>query len=91
MARGVRHDRDSRIVGDVQPLVRVHGPGVGLRNAAQEVKERRRGRPQPERAIHVQPGTVTVRDLGDLIQGIEGAGADVAGLSADERGSAPLA
>ena len=54
---GVLAEDDPRVVGHVQPLVRVGRPRVGALEARDEVAQPRRdGGPDPERAVDVEPG-----------------------------------
>ena len=72
------------VVGHVEGLVRVGGPGVGAGDALGQVAVRRRGgREQPEGAVDVHPGAVPVRDLDRLGERVVAAGVHVAGLEAD--------
>src|SRR5829696_8854756 len=84
MGVGVRAEDEARVVRDVQPLVGVGGPRVGALDAPGEMS---RGRacsgPQPERAVHVHPGTGLAGHVADGVEGIYGAGVDVTGLCAD--------
>ena len=60
---------ECRVVGNVQPLVRVRDPGVRPLDAAQERPELRAGGgPEPERTVDVQPGAVLRRQVGDLAE-----------------------
>ena len=52
------HHRDSRVVGDVEPLVAIDGPGIGRIHALEQRRVKRRDScPQAKRAIHMDPGT----------------------------------
>ena len=84
--RAVGHDRQRAVVGHVQPLVRVDRPGVGALGPARQVaKPRARSRPQPERAVDVQPRAVLVRGVGDVGEWIERAGVHLTRLCTDDR------
>ena len=77
----VAHDREPAVVGDVERLVGVGRPRVGVRQPAHVVgPPRRHGRPQPEGAVHVHPGAVLVGDRDAVHERVEVAGVDVAGL-----------
>ena len=86
MRVGVRDEGQARVVGDVEPLVRVGGPRVGASDAGDEVSQRRRGRrPQAEGAVDVDPGAVLGRRVAHLVERVEGAAVDLAGLRAHDR------
>ncbi len=83
----VADDDDPRVVRHVQPLVGVGRPGIGPVEARDAVAQPgRRGCPQPEGAVDVEPGVRSLaHGVDDLRQRIEGAGVHVAGLGADDR------
>ncbi len=86
MRVGVRDERESAVVGNVQPLVRVGRPRVGALDVARQVAESRRRRsPQPERAVDMEPRTGRVTELRDLAERIEGARVDLPCLCTDDR------
>ena len=69
----------------------VDRPRVRLRRPAYERRQRgARGGPQPEGAVHVHPRAVLARGLHDLLERVDRAGVDVAGLGAHDRRPAPL-
>ena len=75
------------IVGHVEPLVGVGGPGVGELDAGDRCTQLGLGgSPEAERAVDVEPAAV-LADARSAIaaQRIEGAGVHVAGLGADDR------
>ena len=76
-------DRDTAVVWNVEPLVRVGRPRVGQFETRQP-RRPCRCRPQPDRAIDMQPGAVCMGDLGELAGRVERAGVDVAGLAAHD-------
>src|ERR1700736_3973714 len=51
---------------------------------------RRRGRPEAERAVHVHPATVPVRDVDRIHHRIKGPRVHVAGLKADDQRGAEI-
>jgi hypothetical protein len=77
----VSAEDEARVVGDVQPLVGVGGPGVGLLYPFDEVPQgRASGRPHPERPVHVHPGAGLPRNGADGAKGVYGTGVHVARL-----------
>ena len=83
---GIPDDHDPRVVGDVEPLVAVGGPGVGPTGAADEGGERRaRGGPQPEGAVDVEPAAPLADQGADLLQRIEGPRVHVPRLGGDDQ------
>src|SRR2546427_11722015 len=87
---GVAHEGETAVIGNVQPLVRVGGPGVRGADALEQVAEARARRgPEAECAVDVHPGVaVRARQAGDLAKRIERAGVHVAGLRTDDGGRA---
>ena len=76
---------DAAVVGDVEPLVSVGRPRVGAVEAGDELGPGRVGpRPQPEGAVDVQPAGSLGQPVGDLVERVERAGVDLAGLGADQ-------
>ena len=74
------------VVGHVEPLVRIGGPRVRALGAGHEpAQARRRRRPQPERAVDVQPGAARGAGVRDRPERVERAGVDLARLRADDR------
>src|SRR5207247_3622490 len=68
------------------PLVRGGRARLGALDAAAVVLQRpARSRPQAERAVDVQPGLVSGRDVGNRVDRIERSGVHVARLRADNR------
>ena len=60
---GMGADREPGVVRHVEPLVPVARPRVGQLDAVDEVAGcRAGGRPQPERAVDVDPGAVGAGD-----------------------------
>jgi hypothetical protein len=81
---GAEHKR--RVVGNVQPLVRVRDPGVCSLHAVNEVPETQaRGCPQAESAVDMEPGAVLCRCVRDLVERIERAGVHLSRLRTDDR------
>lgn len=79
-------EREPAVVGHVEPLVPVAGPRVReLHPVHQMPGGRVRGRPQPERTVHMHPGAVAVRDIAACPQIVAGAGVDVTCLQAHHR------
>jgi hypothetical protein len=76
----VSHEREAAVVGDVQPLVAVGDDRVcpldSLDEMARAVRE---GGEETEGPVHVQPGAVTLREIGHRGQGVEVAGVHLAG------------
>src|SRR2546429_2673046 len=82
---GIAHDRDSRVVGHIQPLVTVDGPGIGGIGTVEQMRIIRGGcSPEPEGAIDMNPRACVSRPRTDLFRGIEGARVDIASLNTDE-------
>ena len=83
----VPDDGEPAVVGDVEGLVGVGGPRVGLLDARDQVPTgARRGREQAEGAVDVHPCVVLVGERDRLGEGVEGARVDVARLEHDEVG-----
>ena len=81
------HERIAAIERNVQPLVAVGGPGVGLLRSSEQVPVcGARGGPQPERAIDVHPSSVPFGDGDQRGEILVHAGVDVAGLEMHDRG-----
>ena len=79
MRRRIGDDRKTRVVGDVEPLVRVGRPRIGGLDAFHLRSQfRNRRRPETERAIDVDPGATRMRASHDGLERIARAGADVA-------------
>ncbi len=86
MRRRVTHDHDAAVVGNVQPLVPVGRPRIGVRKAGDEPAIRGRGGgPQAEGSVDVQPRAVLARELADFDQRIARAGVHVPDLRTDNR------
>ncbi len=86
MRGGVANEDETRVVGDVQVLVRVGRPRLGeCQTRRVPAQLRRRGRPHAERSIDVQPATVRTDGGGDVGERIERAAVHVARLRADDR------
>jgi len=81
---GAEHKR--RVVGNVQPLVRVRDPGVCSLDAVNEVaKTWTRSCPQAEGPVDVEPSAVLCRYVRDLVERIERAGVDLSRLRTHDR------
>ena len=77
---------DPVVVRRVQRLVRVRGPGVGLRRARGEVLQPRRGRrPQPKGPVNVDPGSCFTGRRDNRFERVEGSGVHVPCLQDQER------
>ena len=84
----VSDDGEPAVVGDLQPLVSIGGPGVCvLQSPGQLGHLRDSARPETEGAIDVQPGVVLATYLHDIRQWIESAGVDLPGLGDDDGGA----
>src|SRR6266699_5805858 len=82
----VAHHYHAAVVRNVEPLVRVDGPRVRGGVALYEMRAGRGGRrPQPERPVHVHPGTRRLRLWNDLVGSVERACVDVARLKPASR------
>ncbi len=82
----VGDDRDPAVVGDVEGLVCVGCPGIGIGQPRDEVTQRGgRGGPQAEGAIDVHPRTMPAGNMDRLRERIEGTRVDVASLQADDQ------
>src|SRR5215203_7306769 len=74
---------EATVVRDVQPLVGVGGPGVGLLHTFREIPQGRAGgRPHPERPVHMDPSADFPGSGADGAEGIDSAGVHVARLRA---------
>jgi hypothetical protein len=81
------HDQPA-IVRNIQPFMRVGGPGVGEIGAGGEMFEVvAHGSPESKCAIHVKPRAGFAGSGGDFRQWIESSGVNVAGLSTDDGGA----
>ena len=82
---GIAQQRDAVVVGDVEPLVRVRGPGVRLGQALDEFATGRvRQCPQAEGSVDVQPSAALTGPGHDLRERVERSGVDLTRLRADE-------
>jgi hypothetical protein len=82
----VPDEDDPAVERDVQPLVRVGRPGVGLLRAAHQVRAGGAGGgPQPERAVDVHPGAGVASGGADVHERIDGPAVHVAGLRDHDR------
>ena len=87
---GIADEHDPAVVRDVQRLVAVGRPRVGLVDAGDERRAGARSRrPQPERAVDVHPRVVAVRQVADRAEVLERARVHVAGLRRDDRRRRP--
>ncbi len=74
MGLGLGDESVAAVVGNVEPLVAVGGPGVGGFEAAGEAGVARAGgSPESEGAINVNPRTVAARDGDESVEVIEAA------------------
>ncbi len=81
MGVGLGDERVAAVVGDVEPLMSVGGPGVGGFDAAGEAGVAGTGgSPESERAVNVDPRTVAARDGNESAEVIEAAGIHIACL-----------
>ena len=88
---GVAHEGQAAVIGNVQPLMGVGGPGIRVVDAGGEVGVVGAGcGPQPESSVHVYPGAGGASAGADFGSWIEGAGVDVAGLHAQDAGRVQL-
>jgi hypothetical protein len=79
--RRVRYKGIATVERDVEPFVAIGRPRISFRQALRQATVMRAGRsPHPERAIHVNPGPVTPGEGNQLLEWIECAEVDVAGL-----------
>src|SRR5215210_6229971 len=79
----VRAEDEARVVGNVQPLVGVRGPGVGLLYPFHQMPQRRAGgSPHPERPVHMDPSVGIVGNSADVTEGVYSTGVYVARLGA---------
>ena len=84
----VAHEGQATVVGDVEPLVGVRGPGVRALEAAGQMPPGGRGqRPEAEGAVDVDPGTGGLQPRTDLVGRVEGTGVHVACLDTDDGGA----
>jgi hypothetical protein len=84
---GVRHERIATVVGNVEPLVSIRGPGVGQLHAGKEVAQLGYGvAPQPHGAIDVHPGSGFLGDRDEIGKAIEHATVHIARLKHHDRG-----
>src|SRR5229473_1496983 len=78
-------ESQTRIVGDVEPLVAIGSPGIGIREASHQGRAvGSGGGPQPEGSVDVHPRVLSSGFGTDLGSRIERAGIYVAGLYADD-------
>ena len=80
---GVGHDGDPAVVGHIERLMRIGGPGVGAFSACdQRAVASRRGRPEAECAIDVHPGVVAMCKINSGGDGVESAAMHIPSLQA---------
>src|SRR5436189_5540038 len=90
MGGGVGHRGDAAVVGHVEPLVTVGGPGVGtFKTLEQAATAWARGGPKPKGAVDVAPRVMRAADIDDVGDRVEGTGVHVTGLSAHDRRARP--
>ena len=81
----VARQHQAAVIGNVQPLVGIGRPGVGVFDAPGEVRARRSsGGPESEGTIDVYPRPAAADVLANLGDGIEGTGIHIAGLHAHD-------
>src|SRR5690348_1848958 len=86
MRIGMSDECITAVVGDVEQLMPVGGPGIGSADALRQVAiARARGGPESERAVHMNPSAVTMGDGNNRFERIERADVHVAGLRENER------
>ena len=87
---GIADEGQAAVIRNIEPLVGVGGPGIGIGHSRHQVGMTRAGRgPQSERSVHVDPGACRMRAAADLRHRIERPGIHVAGLHAHDARSAP--
>ena len=74
-------DHDAGVIRNVQPLVGIGRPRVGLVEANQSCGVPARACPQPDRPVNVQPCAEGVGDRGELADRVDGSRVDVARLT----------
>src|ERR1700728_4332404 len=73
------------VVGDVEPLVAVGGPGIGRAGSGAQVTKARTGiGPESEGAVDVYPRVVAPGDGNQLLERVEDAGVELARLQNDD-------
>src|SRR5919199_6995873 len=79
----VRAEDEARVVRDIQPLVRVGGPGIGALYPFDEIAQTRgSGRPHPERSVDVDPSASLTGGVADGAERVESPGVHIARLGA---------
>src|SRR5215213_6611703 len=79
----VRAEDETRVVRDIQPLVRVGGPGIGALHPFHEIPQARGGcRPHPERSVDVDPSARLAGGVADVAERVESPGVHIARLGA---------
>ena len=81
----VAHDGVAAVIRRLQPFVAVGRPGVGTLDAVRQGCGFGCGAgPQAECTVDMDPGAARLRQIGDLADGIEAAGVELAGLGDDD-------
>src|SRR5215208_3283385 len=77
----VSAEDETTVVRDVQPLVSVGGPGVGVLYTFREMPQGwARGRPESERPVYMDPSASLLGSGADSSEGVDSAGVHVARL-----------
>ena len=90
MALSVAYEDETGVVGNLAPLVKIEGDGIGALDAVEERGELgRQLREGAERAVDVEPELLAARELGEPRQVVDRADVDGAGGRGQEEGLAP--
>src|SRR6266536_6295961 len=84
----IAYKHKATVIGDIEPLMGISRPGVGICIACHQLGPcRRHCRPQTKCAIHVYPRPSCMSTWDDLMGRVECASIDVARLQADDGGA----
>ena len=82
----IANNGEAAVIGGLQPLVPVGRPRIGAFDPIEQVAmPLARPRPQPERAINVEPAARRAHQRHDFGEGIADPGVDLPGLADDDR------
>src|SRR5215469_5539366 len=83
--RGLAHEREARVVGNVEPFVAIGGPGISIDEGTKQISPLWRGcGPHPKSAIDVNPRALRASLPADFTGRIESARVHISGLNTND-------